>query len=73
MRRHSLDLATEGDWVGVRPSSGAAALDLPGALECFETLSLADVAAPEDGRTPAVGSAKARLINPLAATTFTMK
>jgi alpha-L-rhamnosidase len=37
---------------GVRPSSGAAGSDLPGALESPYTTPHADVAAPEDGRTP---------------------
>jgi hypothetical protein len=40
------------DWAGVRPSSGAAASDLPGALEDPKTSLLADLAAPGDGRTP---------------------
>src|ERR1039458_1245453 len=38
---------------GVRPSSGAAGSDLPGALVSPYTTPHADVAAPEDGRTPA--------------------
>ena len=45
---------TEGDWAGVRPSSGAAASDRPSTLETSKTPLLADVAAPEDGRTPVV-------------------
>ena len=43
---------TEGDWAGVRPSPGAAAFDLLRTLQTSATLLLADVAAPEDGRTP---------------------
>ena len=43
----------EADQAGVRPSSGAAASDPPSTLESSETQLLADVAAPEDGRTPA--------------------
>src|ERR1017187_7248752 len=38
---------------GVRPSSGAAGSDLPGTLESPYTTPQADIAAPEDGRTPA--------------------
>ena len=45
---------TEADWAGVRPSSGAAASDPPSTLETSKTPLLADVAAPEDGRTPVV-------------------
>jgi Protein of unknown function (DUF2752) len=37
---------------GVRPSPGAASSDPPSALESSERPLLADVAAPEDGRTP---------------------
>ena len=42
------------DWAGVRPSSGAAASAPPSTPESSETPLLAGVAAPEDGRTPAV-------------------
>jgi transcription-repair coupling factor (superfamily II helicase) len=42
----------ESDRPGVRPSSGAAASDLPSTLESPETSLPADVAAPGDGRTP---------------------
>ena len=38
---------------GVRPSSGAAGSDPPSVLESSDIPLLADVAAPEDGRTPA--------------------
>ncbi len=45
---------------GVRPSSGAAATERAGVLECLTAALAADVAAPEDGRTslrpPAVGA-----------------
>ena len=45
---------TEGNWAGVRPSSGAAGSDPLSTLESSEMPLLGDVAAPEDGRTPVV-------------------
>jgi len=39
--------------LGVRPSSGAASSDSPSLLESSERLLFVDIAAPEDGRTPA--------------------
>jgi len=43
---------TDRQSAGVRPSSGAAISDPLSALEDTDTSLLADVAAPEDGRTP---------------------
>jgi hypothetical protein len=40
---------------GVRPSSGAASPDSPGTPENDAHPLRADIAAPEDGRTPSVG------------------
>jgi exodeoxyribonuclease V gamma subunit len=40
---------------GVRPSSGAAGFAIPRAAESPATAQVANIAAPEDGRTPAVG------------------
>ena len=48
--------ATQGDRAGVRPSSGAAASESPSPQETSETTLLSNAAAPEDGRTPAVGT-----------------
>ena len=45
---------------GVRPSSGAAASDLPGTCESAETPFLSNHAAPEDGRTPVQAGLDAR-------------
>jgi len=47
-RRVHLDTTT-----GVHLSSGAAAHDRAGILDCSNATLLADAAAPEDGRTPA--------------------
>src|SRR5207244_5534927 len=45
---------------GGRPSLGAAAHDRAGKPECLEPGELAELAAPEDGRTPDVRGQKAR-------------
>src|ERR1017187_5945153 len=42
------------DWIGVRPSPGAAGTELSGTLAYCETPLFAEVAAPGDGRTPVV-------------------
>ena len=49
---HVASVVSEGDSSGVRPSADAAASDLSGTLERCDATPLADVAAPEDARTP---------------------
>ena len=44
--------ATQGDWIGVRPSSGAAISANTGCSELSNALGISEPAAPEDGRTP---------------------